>query len=281
MATGYAGTPGTVRRSNDREPEALIPADLFIDPNEIVPDIDLMVAGGKVYTANPVGTKVQQVIELLKSHYNSAYRRLKQTEEDREFQEAYGQWQKQLETIHRNRNRGTVYVPANMYKTPIIVWDNTICFLRYERYFPQEMVGPASYFRDRAQSAGNHAKKIYDFVKDLSGDTKILLSMKQDRLDFILAFAHSPSKKMIYNPFQNTFHTMSTSKLCIGEANAEQFWNSPIFNIMINRINLWSPARDEFNFHVAGSSKRITLRDLVTDKYMVKIEKVEDDKWKV
>lgn len=270
------------RRRPETEPAVAVPEDLFIDPNAIIPDIDLMIAGGKVYTANPVGTKVQKIIEFLKDHYNSSYRRLKQAEESREFQEAYNQWQKQLDAIHRSRHRGTVYVPTNMYKMPLIVWNGTICYLRYERYFPQEMVGPAGFFNDRTYNSSG-SKKIFEFIKDFPRDTKILLTMKQDRVDFMLGFAHCPVKKLIYNPFQPTFHTMGDNKLCIGEANAVDFWNSPIFNIMVNRINLWSPARDSFNYPVdyGRNTKSITLRELLVDKYMVKIEKVEDDKWKV
>lgn len=259
-----------------------IPEDLFIDKTKIMPDLEMMVAGGKVYSVDPIGVKVQGIIDHLKGFYNAKYRELKGIEEEREFQVAMTQWNKQLDSIYRSRNRGTIVVPPDMTGTPIMVFAGTLCFLRYERFFPDEITGPASYFRSRAENTGASAKKIFDFVKDMPNDKKILMKIKQDKIDIpSVAFVYSPQHNLIYNPWNRLYHTMSSKKLCIGETNAREFWDSPIFNKMINRINIYSPATDTMKVMINGSEKAITMWSLMIDKYMVEIKKVEDEAWRV
>lgn len=265
-------------------PEDNIPKDLYIDRNNIMPNLEMMVANGKVYTAEPIGVKVQNIIDHLRGFYNAKYRDLKAIEEDREYQTAMAQWQGQLDSIHRSRNRGTILVPPDMIGMPVMVYSNSLCFLRYERFYPDEISGPASYFREKINNISGGAtkcKKILEFVKDIPSDKKVLMKIKQEKIDFTLAFAFSPTQNLIFNPFQKTFHTMSSGKLCIGETNAKEFWHSPIFTKMINRINIYSPARYDFSFVENGASKVVSLYDLITDKYMTDIQKVEDEKWKV
>lgn len=261
------------------------PASAAVQRPKEFPTTDFLVVGNQVYSLGPTDLPLQQVLDKIKVYYEDEYQARLQEVKDEQFALFQREWTSQQNHITRAKNTRTVSIPPELQNKLVMTWQGEICEVRQIQYCPVELKSAAADLRDRTgdhytaengetkQRAKPGFKKVFDFVKKLPGDARVIIKVAQNLVNVPATFAYNARRNILYTPFTRYYHTLSDgNKVCTGNHQASDFWNNASFAAEVNKINYLSLANSS---GVNGYGANMLMKD----EFVVDITR-EDTVWR-
>lgn len=248
--------------------------------------VDYLKLNGKVFAIKEVEGEVDVEAEL-KEFYREKNETLIKDLTNAVRQENFNDWSKQIEHINTASSKDNVTVPKDMFDKKIMVKDRQIWELRTVLYSPKVCKTTLGYLHrvcGVVPEDGSSTSKRFALTspawkglkKTPTGDVIII----EFNNAFVLPVTYAYSKKLnlLYTPFERTYHTYDSGKVCTGNGTAQKFWESSSFEALVNEINMCSLASSVMTNH---NDFTVNIKNLITPESVVKVTKRKETKWKI
>ncbi len=244
-------------------------------PEEERIEVNYLRLGDKVFAVKEINNPAIDINEELRQLYNNRIDAHVDQYNEGVVENVVQEWTTQYDHISDRQNRGDVKVPSTLFDKPVIVKNGRVLECRAILYSPCQMLGTLDMFAYRCQLSLDDANLAK--FRELDGATRstdIYIDIAPS-VFLPLIVAYDPSISKLYTINMRTFHSYSDGRICTGNHSAEDFWNAPNFEELINHVNWHSPATDTIRY----GEIRIKLKDMLTNASITGFRRRGDSEW--